>query len=132
MSLAFAAVFALLVAALNIKAESTILLHNQGEWPTLGGKLKRIGTILVVIAIVFFVVGMVFHFCPNKYVDSNLWLSMAIILAVPGLLTAIKGFRLKTDKPEKLGRVLRIYALIMLIVGICLFVATFIRSIISV
>jgi hypothetical protein len=91
-----------------------------------------LGIILVIIALLFFCVGLWFHFNPNKYVDSNLWLAMAIVLAAPGLLTAIKGQRIKSDEPEKLGRNLQLYAWIMLITAICLFVGAFIRSIINV
>jgi len=131
MSLALASCIALLVAALNLTTESAILRHAQKDWPTLGDKFKHVGIVLVILAVAFFGAGCWFHFFPNKYVYSNLCLSLALTLVIPGVLIAIKGKRLKENQPEKLGRQLHRGAIVMAIIAVVLLVWTLIRLLIN-
>lgn len=122
MSLALASCIALLVTALNLTTESAILRHAQKDWPTLSGKVKRIGIILLISAVVFFSVG--FYY---KYMNSNPYLSLAVTLVILGGSMVLKAIRLKENKPEKLGRQLRYGAIVMAIIAVGLLVWTLVR-----
>jgi uncharacterized membrane protein YiaA len=98
-------------------------MHKK-DWPTLGAKFKLVGIILVISAVAFFGVGCWFRY---KYVNYNLYLSLAVTLVLFGGLIALKGIRVKENQPEKLGRQLRYGAIAMAIIAVVLFVWALVR-----
>lgn len=128
MTLAYASIVALLVAALNLSAESAILRRAQKDRPRLGDKFKRVGYILFGTAVAFFIFGICFHFCPNEYIDPDLYLSLAVAIGIPGCLLVIQGIILKAKHPEKLGQHLRWYSRIMAFIAVCLLSWAIVRS----
>lgn len=128
MSLAYASNMALLVAAISLMVESVILRHAEKDRPKLGDTFILTGIILVVCAVIFSGVGFWFHFSPHKYIDPDLYLSVAIALGIPGCLTAIQGKALKEKQTNKLGQYLYWWAWAIVIIAVCLFVWAFVRS----
>jgi hypothetical protein len=96
----------LLIVALSLKTESLVLLRDSKDLPKLGRKFKITGTVFVVIAVVFFAVGVWFSYHPNVNILTSEWLGLAGMLVIPGMLIAVKGARLTEKQPEKLGRYL--------------------------
>jgi hypothetical protein len=131
MSVAYASIIILLVAALNLMAEGAILRHAEKDRPKLGDKFILTGIILIVCAVIFSGVGFWFHFFPYKYIDPDLYLSVAMALGVPGCLTAIQGKALKEKQPNKLGQYLRWWAWAIVIIAVCLFAWAVVRSLIN-
>jgi hypothetical protein len=131
MLIALSSAIALLVAALNLKTDSAILLHEQKDWPNLGERFKWLGYFFVALAIVFFTVGIGFHYCPSEYVNPSVYLSLSVTLVILGALIGIKGIRLGQNQPKKFGRLLNYCVCIMIVVAVGLIVWTLVRTPIS-
>jgi hypothetical protein len=131
MTLAYSSITALLVAALSVMAESAILRCAVKDRPKLGDKFKRQGYILIGVGILFLAIGALSHFFPQKYIDPELYFSLAIALGVPGCLIAIQGITLKSKQHREIGETLRWSALVMAIIAVGLFIAEVVRIILS-
>lgn len=129
MLLVFSSVIVLLVAALNLITESSILRHAQKDWPGLGDNFKLLGIVLIVLAVTSFGVGCWFFFFPNALINNpSLYLSLAMTLVLPGTLITIKGVRLKENQPERLGRHLYLWVIVMVIIALGLLIWTLLNS----